>query len=165
MRRALLQAALLLVVFVVLVPTPAAAGGGGGACGGGFGETQELVLVDSCFSFGTTFLAPGDVEVVNEGAIGHNVTAADGSFTTGNVAPGGRSVIALPEAGIYRIYCTLHGSPDGAGMSGVLIAGNPTAATTGGGPTAALLGAGLIASLSLATAITARTTARSPAVA
>jgi plastocyanin len=69
------------------------------------------------------------VSFFNNGKGVHNATAVDGSWTTGDVAAetggtgrGGEVVFDRP--GVYRYYCSYHGSKDGSGMAGVIVVGD-----------------------------------------
>lgn len=156
---------LLLGLFVVLaVPSPVAAGGGGGGLCAGFSERPEVVLLDSCIDATTSFVPAGPVTVRNDGYVEHNLTAIDDAFTTGTIAPGGTAEVAV-EPGVHRVYCTLHGSVDGFGMAGVLVAGETaTTAPASGTSTPAWLVAGFLGAVALALAVRGRPRSQ-PAVA
>lgn len=116
----------------------AQAGGGGGGGGGGMGPCTatssgaRLRLQDYCIDGVAHFADVGSTLVVtNEGQHAHSLTAADGSFDTGLLAPGGSAEIVLNEAGIIIVYCKPHGVPDGHGMAGLLIVGDPDPAALG----------------------------------
>lgn len=115
------------LILLALAAVPAIAGGGGhgaGACAG-FAEGDEVLLRDACLEGTAHFLAEGDdLTVLNEGHVPHDYTAVDGSFGTGTVQPGERATIEAPDAGVYRVYCTLHADPQGRGMAGVLVVGD-----------------------------------------
>lgn len=133
----------LLVVTAILMSIPGVsyAGGGGvdpSACAG-FGEGTNLVMQDSCFA-GTAHFVPGDgvIIVENDGQLPHTLTAVDGSFDTGSVAAGSSAELVIGEPGIYRVFCTLHGTAQGAGMAGVLVVGDAdTALAQSAGPSEA----------------------------
>lgn len=115
---------LLLTTLVILVLGGSIAVAGGGGHGGtcsGFGQGQELVMRDSCFEGTGHVAAAGETIVVtNTGEIPHTVTAADGSFDSGNIEPGETYELTLEEPGAVPIYCTLHGTAEGDGMAGLL---------------------------------------------
>lgn len=126
MRRAIL---LMITTAVVLLAgsTVAAAGGGGHGQCTAFGVGSELRLLDSCFDATAQFVEAGsELRVTNEGAVSHTITAADGSFDSGDIAPGETFEFTLQEPGVLRVYCRPHGDADGFGMAGVLIVGEPT---------------------------------------
>lgn len=112
----------------------ARAGGGGLASGcPGFGEGTTISMLDSCFS-GTAHFAPSGstIEVSNDGQMPHTFTAVDGSFDSGEMQPGETFELTVDEPGMYRVFCSLHGTADGQGMAGVLVVGEaapPTVST------------------------------------
>ncbi|HJU81534.1 MAG TPA: plastocyanin/azurin family copper-binding protein [Acidimicrobiia bacterium] len=119
----------LLTTILVLALVPAVAGAGGGGSMSlcpAFSSGTTVSVLDSCFN-GIAHNAPvGETLTVrNDGEIPHTVTAIDGSFDTGQLAPGETATLSFDEAGIYKVYCTLHGSVDGSGMAGLLIVGDP----------------------------------------
>ena len=118
----------LLTAILVLVPSVAGAGGGGGSISlcPAYSSGTTISVLDSCFN-GIAHSAPlgQTLTVSNAGELPHNLTAVDGSFDTGQLQPGQTAELAFDEAGIYKIFCTLHGSVDGSGMAGLLIVGEP----------------------------------------
>ncbi len=116
----------------LLIPGVAHAGGGGvdpSACAG-YSEGTEIAMQDSCFS-GTAHFAPSDttITVSNVGFMPHSLTAVDGSFDTGLLDAGGTAEINVGESGIYRVFCTLHGTAAGDGMAGLLVVGEAVPAS------------------------------------
>jgi plastocyanin len=73
------------------------------------------------------------IEWPNEGRNPHTVTADDGSFDSGNLAPGKEYELSFPKAGVYRYYCRYHGKPGGLGMAGVILVGDATLPSPSGG--------------------------------
>ena len=121
------RSVLFMVMLMLLIPGLARGGGGGhaGACGA-FSEGAELVMEDSCFDGVAHFAEVGEtVTVRNEGRIPHTVTAVDGSFDSGVLDAGETFEVPMSEPGAIRVYCTLHGTTDGEGMAGVVIAEQP----------------------------------------
>ena len=113
---------------IILWPGAVMAGGGGGGGGpcAGFASGTTLVMEDNCFSGVAHFARAGNTLLVrNDGDLPHSFTAVDGSFDTGLLQPGQTARIPLEADGISRAYCTLHGTADGHGMTGVLVVGNP----------------------------------------
>ncbi len=112
---------------LLLVPGVAHAGGGGvdpSACAG-YSEGTEIAMQDSCFSGTAHFVPSGTtVTVTNVGFMPHSITAVDGSFDTGLVDGGGTAELSFGEPGIYRVFCTLHGTAAGEGMAGVVLVGD-----------------------------------------
>jgi plastocyanin len=44
----------------------------------------------------------------NDGAVVHTATAADGSFDTGDIAPGGTAQVTFNATGTFNFNCTPH---------------------------------------------------------
>lgn len=91
--------------------TTAAAGGDDYSPGGGGGEaTAGSTVVAKDFSLTSVTVAPGSkVEVENEGAAPHTVTADDGTFDTDRVEPGASTSFTAPtEPGDYAYHCEIH---------------------------------------------------------
>lgn len=65
-----------------------------------------------------------EVEWTNVGRNPHTVTADDGSFDSGNMAPGDDWSWTFDEPGVYRYYCVYHGAPGGIGMAGIVVVGD-----------------------------------------
>lgn len=117
---------LVVIAMMMLIPGVAHAGGGGVDTSGcaGYGEGATVVMKDSCFAGTAHFAASGTtITVDNGGELPHTLTAVDGSFDTGSVEPGSAAEIVVDEPGIYRVFCSLHGTAQGEGMAGVLIVG------------------------------------------
>ena len=116
-----------LVAILVMIPAVARAGGGGeiSMCPA-YSSGTTLSVLDSCFN-GIAHSAPvgQTLTVSNEGQLPHTLTSIDGSFDTGQLLPGESASLSFDVAGIYKVFCTLHGSIDGSGMAGVLIVGEP----------------------------------------
>lgn len=103
----------------------AAAGGGGhgGTACRGFAQGQDLLMRDSCFEGTGHVVAAGQtITVTNAGELPHTVTAADGSFDSGTIQAGDTYEFTVEDPGVIPIYCTLHGSAEGDGMAGLLVA-------------------------------------------
>ena len=113
----------------LMAPAMAGAGGGGGGGGGahcpGFAEGATVEMYDNCFAGTTHFVEPGTtVTVKNSGSLPHSLTAIDGSIDTGTLDAGETATVAVDDAGIVRVDCTLHGSRDGGGMTGTFVVGD-----------------------------------------
>jgi plastocyanin len=65
-----------------------------------------------------------DVEWRNDGRNVHNVTADDGSFGSGDMAPGEEFTQTFAKPGVYPFTCTLHGAPGVGGMIGMVVVGD-----------------------------------------
>ena len=117
----------LLTAILIMVPSVAGAGGGGSiSLCPAYSSGTTISVLDSCFN-GIAHSAPlgQTLTVSNDGELPHTLTAVDGSFDTGQLQPGQTAELTFDEAGIYKVFCTLHGSVDGSGMAGLLIAGEP----------------------------------------
>lgn len=171
-----LMVALVTAMLLVGDISVAEAGGGvpvgGGGCVG-FSEGSSVALRDYCLDGAAHF---GDADeplaVVNEGRVAHDYTAVDGSFATGRLDPGESVELSDVEPGVHRVVCTLHSSPDGGGMAGVLIVGDvngvadgaseaaPATAFLAGGAgwvsTVLAAGAGVVAVVALAVGVRTR---------
>jgi plastocyanin len=68
------------------------------------------------FDFGDpiTVAAGTSVTVVNESSETHTLTADDGSFSTGEIAPGASAVLQLDEPGTHTFHCAIHSSMQGS---------------------------------------------------
>jgi plastocyanin/uncharacterized membrane protein YozB (DUF420 family) len=64
-----------------------------------------------------TVTAGTEVVWLNQDSAPHNITFVDGSVATNNFFQGESFATTFADPGIYQIYCTLHGSPDGSGMA------------------------------------------------
>ena len=111
----------------------AGGGGGGGSLCAGFSSSDEIIMRDNCFQGAAQFADTGTVLTVqNNGQAPHSYTAVDGSFDTGLLESGqSAEITAGGSAGIVLVYCTLHGTAAGEGMSGVLLVGEPTPQANG----------------------------------
>ena len=68
------------------------------------------------------------VKWINVGKNQHNAVAVDESWSTGSggtrdIPPGGEQDLTFDHPGVYRYYCTYHGTKDGKGMTGVVVVG------------------------------------------
>jgi len=123
-RGARLVAAFALVATVAAAPAEAAPAG----------TTESVSAKDDFFDADVVRVPVGTtVEWTNDGRSPHNVTADDGSFVSGTVTPGGSFARAFPRAGVYRYFCSFHGSAGGVGMSGIVLVGDAPLPTAGGG--------------------------------
>lgn len=130
------------MALIVSIPGVASAGGGRGDMSQcqGFATGTSISMLDSCFD-AVAHSAPTDtaITISNDGALPHTFTAVDGSFDSGNLEPGQDFELIVDKPGIYQVFCTLHGTAEGAGMAGVLVVGEPEP-----GPVAATLDTGAI---------------------
>ena len=111
----------------------------------------SVSITDNLFTQKNITIAPGTkVTWTNNGAMSHNVTADNSSFTSGTLAPGQNYSTTFTLAGSYPYYCSFHGAAGGVGMSGTVTVSNsasnpspnPTPAATTFGPVAVSPGAG-----------------------
>lgn len=117
------------IALAAIGPAGAVAGGGGGGGGGPCraytpeSRVDRVVLRDFCFDPVTAPVAGGtELTVVNAGDQPHTLTAADGSFDTGVIEPGGTVTVTVDGDGLTPVYCTLHATRAGSGMAGTLVA-------------------------------------------
>lgn len=131
---------LLLVLVLMVAPGVAHAGGGGVDTSGcaGYSEGTTVSMRDSCFA-GTAHFAPSGtpITISNDGVLPHTLTAVDGSFDTGDVGAGQSTELTLTEPGIYRVFCSYHGTAAGEGMAGVVVVGDPATPVSAAGLTGA----------------------------
>ncbi|MGH2594662.1 MAG: cupredoxin domain-containing protein [Actinomycetota bacterium] len=97
----------------------------------------QVSAIDNAFDAGLVRLQPGQsIEWTNDGRSPHTVTADDGSFDSGNLAPGATYTQTFAQPGVYSYFCKYHGAP-GVGMAGIVVVGDvkiPNAAGGGVGP-------------------------------
>ena len=99
------------------------------ACGGDRQGGNFVTMYDNAFN-ATVVRVPVGVRVkwMNVGKNAHNAVAVDGSWSTGHgsthdLAPGSEQDLTFDKPGVYRYYCTYHGTKDGKGMAGVVVVG------------------------------------------
>lgn len=79
-------------------------------------------IVDSDYRPGSATIGSGEtVTWTHSGDQPHTVTADDGTFDSGELAPGDTFSMRFDSPGTYRYYCTFHGGPGGQGMSAVVV--------------------------------------------
>ena len=64
-----------------------------------------------------TITAGASVKWTNNDSYSHTVTADDGSFDSGSIAPGSTYSHTFPVAGTYNYHCSIHPSMKGAIVS------------------------------------------------
>lgn len=80
--------------------------------------TKQVFLQGFAFApSDLTITAGTEIVWLNQDGAPHNVTFVDGSAASENFFRDETYVMTFPEPGVYEIYCTLHGSPDGSGMA------------------------------------------------
>jgi plastocyanin len=108
-----------------------AAGAALAACGGD-DDTGEahIGMLDNVFTRDVTRVPAGTpVEFSNDGKTVHNAVAVDGAWSTTerlgrDIRPGESTAITVERPGVYRYYCSLHGTKDGDGMYATLVVGD-----------------------------------------
>lgn len=103
-------------------------GGGVAVSGDGLAAPAEAVAVElSEFAIGTdalTVAAGSSLDVVNVGAVDHNLAVRDAGLSTADLGPGASGTLDLSslEPGTYTVYCTISGH-EPAGMVNTLTIG------------------------------------------
>ena len=78
----------------------------------------EASLTDiNSWNFAARVPVGGTITWINQGSQGHTVTASDGSFDSGTVAPGASATLEFDTPGIFAYVCSLH-----PGMKGTVVA-------------------------------------------
>ncbi len=143
----------LIVIAMLAVPATAYGGARPSSQCPGFAEGAFISMLDSCFA-GTAQIAPAGttLTVSNDGVLPHTITAVDGSFDSGILQPGETFQITIDQPGLVRVFCVLHGTAEGEGMAGVIVAEDPQAATAGsdGADGGVSVASGAVAALALA---------------
>jgi predicted lipoprotein with Yx(FWY)xxD motif/plastocyanin len=106
-------------------PSPSTGASGGGGYGGGYGGSvaapspsaasgTSASIVDFGFQPASLTVKAGTtVTWTNTGAVAHTVTASDGSFDSGHVAPGATFQHTFATAGTFTFHCAIHASMTG----------------------------------------------------
>ncbi|HJS26965.1 MAG TPA: PLDc N-terminal domain-containing protein [Actinomycetota bacterium] len=125
MRRRLRAAPLLALLTLLAVPLEARASTDDAA--------EDVEMLDNVFGPRVVRVpVGGTVEWTNVGRARHNVTADDGSYASDDLEPGDGFVRTFTTEGAFPYFCSLHGTP-GAGMSGVVLAGEAPLPGAGSG--------------------------------
>ncbi len=119
------------------------------------GATVAIAVQDFQFAPKVGAANVGDtVTWTNTGATAHTVSASDGSWDSGNLAPGASFSHTFTAAGTVNYYCKIHGSANGAGMAASIViaaaGGSATPTTAMAGPTATAAMAGPTATTAMA---------------
>jgi plastocyanin len=80
------------------------------------GNGTPVTIVNGASVLSTTAFTPNPVTVTAGGAVTwtnadnttHNITATNGSFSSGSMAPGRTFTMTLPTAGTIAYRCTIH---------------------------------------------------------
>ena len=102
------------------------------ACGAPNDASVKVRMYDNAFSPTTIRVPVGTaVTFANVGRNPHNAVATDGkafstehSFGALEMPASASAAVTFIAPGVYRYYCTYHGTPDGRGMAGTLVVGN-----------------------------------------
>jgi plastocyanin len=102
------------------------------ACGGDDEDgLSRIGMLDNVFTRDVTRVPVGaDIVFTNQGKTEHNAVAVDGTWSTADptgadtIAPGDEVALTVDRPGVYRYYCTLHGTQDGDGMYATLVVGD-----------------------------------------
>ena len=85
-------------------------------------DSATVNMVSLSFAPTELHVSPGTtVTWTNSSAIGHTVTADDGSFDSGGVDPGMTWSMEFDAPGTYPYYCVPHGAAGGYGMAAVIV--------------------------------------------
>src|SRR6266511_4217443 len=93
------------------------------ACGGGGNQRRgalDIEMLDNFYKRDVT-----RVPFSNGGRAVHNAVAANGGWSTPlSIQSGDAATVTLSKPGVYRFYCTFHGTSDGQGMAGTIVVGD-----------------------------------------
>jgi plastocyanin len=117
-----------LALLAIGVPTALAGCGGGDQRRGAL----DIEMLDNFYKRDVTRVPAGTlVRFSNGGRAVHNAVAADGAWTTPlTILSGKAATVTLSKPGVYRFYCTFHGTRDGQGMAGTIVVGDVRYATS-----------------------------------
>jgi glucose/arabinose dehydrogenase/plastocyanin len=74
-------------------------------------RTNVVEITNFSFQPGSITVSPGTVVTwVNNDPVEHTVTSGDGTFSSGNMATGGRFNFTFPKPGKYQYQCLIHPS-------------------------------------------------------
>jgi plastocyanin len=102
------------------------------ACGGENDEgLSRIGMLDNVYTRDVTRVPVGaEIVFANQGKTVHNAVAVDGTWSTADgsgedlVDPGASASLNVDRPGVYRYYCTLHGTREGDGMYATLVVGD-----------------------------------------
>lgn len=100
------------------------------------GDAGVVAMRDNTFDAPEVRVAAGSrLRFENAGQAVHNVVIADSATAPfpanpPAVKPGESQRLEFDKPGVYHIYCSFHGTPDGRGMAGVVVVGDVRYAAT-----------------------------------
>jgi plastocyanin len=117
-----------LALLAIAIPLALAACGGGDQRRGAL----DIEMLDNFYKRDVTRVPAGTkVRFSNGGRAVHNAFAADGAWATPQtIRSGEAATLTLTKPGVYRFYCTFHGTRDGQGMAGTIVVGDVRYATS-----------------------------------
>lgn len=95
--------------------------------------TVNVSIVNFSYNPNPVTITAGDTIVwTQNGSAPHTVTADDNSFNSGTLTTGQTFSRTFDTPGTFRYYCTIHGGPNGTGMSSSIVvqAAQTTSSTT-----------------------------------
>jgi plastocyanin len=99
--------------------TPTLAAGATAAPAGG---KVNIIIIGLSFVPNPMIVKVGTtVTWTNQDAVAHKVVADNGSFKSGTLKKGNSYSFTFTQVGTFKYYCSFHGGPNGAGMSGKIV--------------------------------------------
>ena len=95
------------------------------ATAGSRAAASSVSVDDFQFTPAALSVASGDTVTWTLAGGFHSVVADDGSFNSGEPGTGFPFSHTFNAPGTYRYYCSVHGGPNGSGMSGVITVTSP----------------------------------------
>ena len=77
-------------------------------------DAPVITIAGGSFGDPLTVTAGTTVTVVNDSLEAHTLTADDGSFSTGELAPGASATVTLETPGTFTFHCAFHISMQGS---------------------------------------------------
>jgi len=113
MKKRIIKPALLICIFMSTIGIvgfyACSKSGGGYGSSGGMATGDAVSIQNFAFSVGTLNVSAGTaVTWTNNDATTHTVTADDGSFNSGNIAPGSKFSHTFSAKGTVNYHCSIH---------------------------------------------------------